>query len=270
MTARPASLGMYDHAAVRQANDALWAAIAIRLRAGGVARVPDRLDRSAPLAAIWNDPELLLAQTCGYPFMTGGRPRPLYVATLCYDAPGCDGPFHRSRIVVRADDRADSLAAFRNRPAAVNDFASNTGMNLFRAAIAPHAQGSSFFQTVIETGSHAESARLVAAGRADIAAIDCVSHAHLERFEPRMMRSLRTLDWSEASPGLPMVTGHASSARDIGLIRQALASIVEDDDLAASLRRLRITGVQVLGVSRYRPILAIERRAVSAGYPQLR
>jgi ABC-type phosphate/phosphonate transport system substrate-binding protein len=231
--------------------------------------VPGQLDRNRPLASIWNDPALLLAQTCGYPFMTSWR-QLRYVATLCYGAPGCEGPLHRSRIVVRADDPATSLADFRNRPAAVNDFASNTGMNLFRAALAPHTQGPSFFQTVIESGSHADSARLVVSGKADIAAIDCVSYAHLEHSEPDLTASLRTLAWSTASPGLPLVTAAATSQRDIKLLRRALIEVLEDEEFAGHARRLLITGVHVLGVARYRPVLAIERWAATAGYPQLR
>ncbi len=270
MTPRAASLGMYDHAAIREANDGLWLGIADRLRASGVARVPDRLDRDRSLGAIWDDADLLLAQTCGYPFMIGGRQRLRYVATLCYGAPGCDGVLHRSRIVVHADDRADSLAAFRDRRAAVNDYASNTGMNLFRAAVAPLAGGSSFFQSVIETGAHAESARLVASGDADIAAVDCVSYAHLDRHEPDVTRSLRTLGWSETSPGLPLVTSRRTTARELRLIRQALTGALQDDQLTSSLRQLLITGAHVLGASRYRPVLAIERRAAAAGYPELR
>ena len=46
MTERPpvASLPMYDWPEVQWAHDALWAALAMRLRAHGI-EAPDRLDR---------------------------------------------------------------------------------------------------------------------------------------------------------------------------------------------------------------------------------
>lgn len=132
---RVASLGMYDLPHLRQANDRLWTAIAARLRHAGLADVPDRLDRDRPLADIWDDPALLLAQTCGYPLTTRWRDRLTYVATPAYAGEGCDGDHHRSRFVVRRDDAATCLAALAGLRAAINAVDSNTGMNLLLSLI---------------------------------------------------------------------------------------------------------------------------------------
>ena len=64
-----ASLGMYDHPSVHDANDLLWSEIAQNLRDLGMDHVPATLDRARPLAEIWRDPNLLLAQCCGYPLL---------------------------------------------------------------------------------------------------------------------------------------------------------------------------------------------------------
>jgi ABC-type phosphate/phosphonate transport system substrate-binding protein len=270
VTQRTASLGMYDGAALQTANDALWTAVAAHLRNAGVRNVPDRLDRERPLDGIWSAPELLLAQTCGYPLTTGWRGRLRYVATPRYRAAGCEGSSHRSRLVVRADDPAETLKAFRGRRAAINDRASNTGMNLFRAAIAPLAAGQAFFESVVETGSHADSARAIASGAVDIAAIDAVSFAHLERHDPNLVRQLRTLGWTTATPGLPLVTATDTSARDVAALRRALLAAAEDRALDGVRDRLLLDGFDVLRPARYHAVLRLEAKAVRASYPVLR
>jgi len=270
MSARPASLGMYDNGPAADANDRLWSAIAERLREAAFDRVPDRLDRSRPLDAIWDDADLLLAQTCGYPFMTRWRDRLRYVATIRYAAPGCEGAFHRSRFLVRDEDEATGLADLRGRRAAVNDRSSNTGMNLFRAALGPLAANARFFASVTETGAHRESLRLLASGDADIAAVDCVTYAHVERFEPALVAPLKTLGWSARTPGLPLVTAAAATDGEVARIRRALREAFSDRRIAGDLDTLMIGGIEQLGARRYATILTAERRARAAGYPELR
>ncbi|HHX89588.1 MAG TPA: PhnD/SsuA/transferrin family substrate-binding protein, partial [Paracoccus sp.] len=59
---------------------------------------------------------------------------------------------------------------------------------------------------VMMTGGHRASVLAVAAGRADLAAIDCRAWALAQRHEP-CARSLVVLGWTAARPGLPYVTG---------------------------------------------------------------
>lgn len=267
--ARVASLGMYDPPAVHAANDALWAAIADRLIASGARDVPSLLDRTRTLPDIWDDPALLLAQCCGYPLATTWQGRLRYVATPRYAVTGCEGSDYRSRIVIRRDDPARSIADLRGREAVINDRSSNSGMNMFRALLAPLAGGRPFFSSVTETGSHAESARMVARGAADIAAIDAVTHAHLLRDEPDTVRRLRTIGWTNASPGLPLVTSVTTTPRGLALLRRALRQVEEDAALAPVRAALLLDGFDILPPARYRTLLKVEAIAMRAGYPVL-
>jgi len=144
-------------------------AIAHYLIAAGIEGVPRALDRGRPVAAIWNDPALLLGQCCGYPLTTGYRDRLQYVATPRYLAAGCEGAAHRSVIIIRAEDQANSLSNCRDYRAAVNAPDSNTGHEPIPSGGRAVCARWRFFRDVIETGSHAESVRLVAAGEVDIA-----------------------------------------------------------------------------------------------------
>jgi ABC-type phosphate/phosphonate transport system substrate-binding protein len=260
---------MYDLPQLEAANDALWAAIAQRLVAEGVDGVPERLTRGASLEAIWTDPRLLLAQTCGYPLVASLGERVRVVATPRYAAPGCDGASYRSAIVVRARNPAKDLADLRGRRAAVNDLASNSGMNLFRAEIAPLANGRSFFAAVTITGAHAASVEAVAAGEADVAAIDCITWAHLQRLRPSTTKALRVLSWTKATPGLPLITAAGIGAAVLAVLRRALAEVARDPALAPVRAALLLDGFETLPEGAYQAILALERDAIALGYPTL-
>ena len=80
---------MYDFPEISEANDALWRRIAADLRAKGV-EAPAALERGRALSALWRDPGLILAQTCGYPYMTRLNDAVALAATPEYAFPGCD------------------------------------------------------------------------------------------------------------------------------------------------------------------------------------
>ncbi len=247
---------MYDFEELRPATDALWAAIAGRLTRLGV-EAPASLTRGPSPDALWTDSGLLLAQTCGYPLATALRGRVTVVATPCYRALGCQGASYRSAIVVRAAEPARTLAALRGRRCAVNDAASNSGMNLLRQAVAALPGRAPFFGEIVWTGAHAASIRAVAEGRADVAAIDCVTWAQLQRLRPNLTAGLRVLAWTAASPGLPLITGAGTDAPTLAALRQAIDEVAGDPALAAVRDALLLDGVAVFEPGAYDAVLAI-------------
>ena len=86
-------------------------------------------------------------------------------------------------------------------------------MNLFRATIAPVAGGGAFFRAIMVTGSHEASVAAVAEGLADLAAIDCVSFALLERGRPELIERVAVVAESPRSPSLPSRKRLASGLR---------------------------------------------------------
>lgn len=251
MTAPVASLGMYDHPGQHAANDALWLAIARHLRGAGIA-APDVLDRDRPVEAIWRDPDLLLAQCCGYPLVADPDLALRVIAMPHYALP--DGPagLHYSRIVVRADDPAATLASFAGRRAAINAPLSNTGANLLRAAVAQVASPDGFFGATIVTGSHRASIEAVACGQADIAAIDAVTAAVIARDEPAALIALRELARTPPAPNLPFVTARTTPPAIVAALRQALLSAMRDPDLAPARAALLLADIVPASIHRYR------------------
>lgn len=260
---------MYDWPEVRQATDALWAAIAGAVRARGL-DAPETLDRTRPPEDQWRDPDLLFSQACGYPYATALRGTVRLVATPVYVAEGCEGPAYRSAIVVRSDDPARGLADLRGRTAAFNAPNSQSGYSAFRAAVAPLASGKPFFSSVLETGGHLNSMLAVAEGDADCAAIDCVCWSMAEHYRIDLASRLKVIAWSDPAPALPFVTAGHRSDGEVELLRDSLKEIFADPDTAATRRALLIAGAEILEDSAYDAILAMERDAISAGYPEFK
>lgn len=195
-----AGLPMYDRPETRAANDRLWAAIRDRLRAAGI-DAPDGLDRDTAPFDLWTDPELLLAQTCGFPYRAALQDRVALVATPDHGLPGCPPGFYNSVLVARADDRR-GFRAFRGARLAYNEPMSQSGY----AAPQFHAALHGFrFARMLRSGSHRDSARAVAGGAADIAALDAVSWALIRRFDG-FAADLREVERTLPTLALPYIT----------------------------------------------------------------
>jgi ABC-type phosphate/phosphonate transport system substrate-binding protein len=209
---------MYDWPEVREATDAFWGALREALRARGVA-APEALERGRGLMEVWTDPGLVLGQTCGLPLVRHLAGRVSVVGALDYGLPGCAPGEYRSAVVVRADDLRQGLAAFRGARLALNGTDSQSGYGAMLHHVAPLAEGGRFFGAAVVTGSHAASAALVAAGGADIAALDHVSWDLWRRH--RGDGRLRVLLLTDPTPGLPLIT-----AGEVGPVRAAVAEAV--------------------------------------------
>ena len=268
-----AALPMYELPPLRAATDAWWQGLARHMAAAGVAGLPTALTRPGEgvggLYDIWRAPNLRFAQTCGYPLTHGLRGQVRLLATPAYDCPGCDGARYCSFLLVRAGDPAATLADLKDRIAAINGPDSQSGYAALRASLAPLAQGQPFFSKVIETGGHRASMEAVAAGRADLCAVDCVTHALLAGHLPALSEALRVLGESPSAPGLPYITAAATTDEELARLREGLFAALDDPDLAETRAALRLAGAELLPLEDYDRILDLESEAERLGYPEV-
>jgi ABC-type phosphate/phosphonate transport system substrate-binding protein len=264
-----ASFPMYDFPEVHWALDALWGAIARNLKARGVAGVPDQLLHTRPLKELWTDPNLFISQCCGLDVVKHYTRHLVPLATPLTSADGANGPRYRSKIIVHEGSSATCLEDLRGKICAVNGPDSHSGMNALRALIAPISAGRPFFAEVRESGAHADSIVMVAEGHADIAAIDCVTYALLERHRPAAIAGVRMLTHTEFGPGIPYVARTDTDPDTIELMREALVAAFTDPGLGEALDALFLTGVTVLPKGDYYKLIDFERQAVCLGYPKL-
>jgi len=262
-----ASLAMYDSwPPVQAANDQIWLGIRDRLRAAGVA-APDHLDRAISYHGIWLQPDLVLAQTCGYPYVSELKGKVRLVATPAFSFPGGQGTQRVSFIVVPADSKVDCVEALRGSIAAVNDWASNSGMNLFRAAIMPLARDGRFFSEIKITGGHLLSIKAVRDGEADVAAIDTVTWGMVAKHQPDMLAGVRILAETPSGPGLPYITRLDASDAEVDALRSAIAETIADPAYAGAVSALGLTGIEILGDEDYDRLDAYRREAERLNYP---
>jgi ABC-type phosphate/phosphonate transport system substrate-binding protein len=219
------------------------------------------------LHGFWRRPNVLLSQTCGYPLMHGLQEQVQVIATPRFDAPGCDGADYSSVLVTRAQASFDSLAACRGGRAAYNQDDSNSGMNVFRHAVAPLARDRAFFSAVLRTGSHLGSLRAVVDDRADVAAIDCVTFAFVCDELPELARKVRQIGVTAASPGLPLIASNNVPPATIETLREALneAHLAQPE----RAKRLRLKGFSALPLIEYERIERLEIEARALGYARL-
>jgi ABC-type phosphate/phosphonate transport system substrate-binding protein len=231
-----ASLGMYDFGAAVAANDRLWALIRDGLHARGIA-APEGLTRGdAAYWPAWQAPDLVLSQTCGYPYRAHLHDRVTYVGTPDYGVEGCPTGHYRSVFVVRADDPRQTLADFDGAPFAYNEALSQSGW----AAPQVHAARLGIrLPAAVETAGHRRSALAVAEGRADIAALDAVTWALMVDSQADLTASLRVIAATDPTPGLPFIAAPGADATaTFDAIAEAIAALDPTDRATLHLHGL--------------------------------
>ena len=215
-----ASLPMYDRPQTAAANDAFWAAIRQAFGSG-----PERLNRTKANWDVWQDPGLLLSQTCGLPFRTRLHSTVQLVGTPDYGLQGALPGFYYSVFVVRANDKND-LTSYANRTFAYNDPLSQSGW----AAPQTHIRDLGFsFGRLICSGGHRNSARAVAEGHADIAALDAVTWRLIRQFD-EFSEGLKVIGRTKATPGLPLITARKNDAQGLRAAAQLAIDRLEPPD----------------------------------------
>lgn len=266
---RIAELPWYDLPELQAATDGWWCGIARHLRAHGVDRVPDRLQRDGCHVARWQHQDLLLSQACGYDVLYDAARWIVPVATPCYRASGTRGPRYTSAVVVREHGTHRRLADLRGARFVVNEASSHSGNNAMRPLVAPRCHEGRFFGSVEATGSHTDSLDAVQRGTADAACIDGVVLDLMQRVRPQALHGLRVLATTAATWAPPYVTSVHSGPELRRALRSALAAAVRDADLAEHRSALLIDGFEVLPDGAYGALAEFEVPALTARYFEL-
>jgi ABC-type phosphate/phosphonate transport system substrate-binding protein len=277
-------MSMYDMQEIQAANDEIWENIAKCLHRHGIA-APLSLTRSttSSLYDIWTHPQLLVAQACGYPWITQLKQwnipligTPVYDVSFCYDD---DHPnllargFYRSLIIVNSHSHINIPQQLQGKRAAINSIDSNSGMNVFRHFIsqlqAIETRDTNFFEAVKLSGSHFNSMVMVANGSVDVASIDCVTYAHVNKAHPELTENLKIIAKTIATPTLPFISSNSTDANTLETLRMCIEETLENPSTADARKTLFLTGMRRMDEQDYHIIKEIEEQAKRAGYPSL-
>ncbi len=229
-----ASLMMYDRPELSDATARYWALIREALSARGI-KSPVGLSNDVEEFAVWCDPSLVLSQTCGMPYRTLLHDRVTLIGTPDYGLEDCPPGYYRSAIVVRRDDPRETLADFIEARFAYNATLSQSGFAAIYNALKPAGL---WFQDRVEGGGHQVSARMVAEGAADIAALDAMTWRLIERYDSFATR-LRVLRWTDPTPGLPYIAAAGADQRaTFDAVTEAIAELKAVDSAALGIKGL--------------------------------
>ena len=233
-----AALPMYDRAETAAANDRLWRAIRDALGYG-----PAALTRDADLMTLWQSRDLLLAQTCGYPYRARLHDYVTLVATPDYGLPDLPAGYYQSLFLIRADHPARTLADLDGARFAYNEPLSQSGW----AAPRSHADATGLrFGPLLQTGAHRASALAVAHGHADFAALDALTWALICDHDG-FAADLRVIARTPPTPGLPLIT---AKTRDPAPLFAAIETAITE--LPAATRAcLHLNGLVHIPASAY-------------------
>ncbi len=244
-----ASLPMYDRPETRAAWDAMWSDTVKEYRlwrttiGQDLPDIPDALTWDAGDASHWTRDDLVLSQTCSLPYRTRLHGKVTYLGTFDFALPGCPPGYYNSILLMREDDPRREPQNWSDLTMAYNAPDSQSGW------AAPyfhlHQMGLSFGKGT-ETGAHYSSAKAVAEGRADIAAIDAQTYRLLRRYEP-FMDHLIEVGHTEPTPGLPLITRRGWDANEFwGSLNQAIFSTPSNNK-----NHLDLKGLATIHVERY-------------------
>ena len=163
----------------------------------------------APADLDYATAELALSMSCWGPINAGLMPPVRILAQLDYTGVlGGQGAYYRSAIITRGQGRrlpppaSGPLIPRLTGRFAFNEIGSRSGLIALAEDMGLTPQ--SLAQTGLQTGAHLGSLRAVASGRADFAAIDCMTLHILEKFEPACGQ-IDIIGWTAPRLGLPYI-----------------------------------------------------------------
>jgi ABC-type phosphate/phosphonate transport system substrate-binding protein len=211
-----ATLSMYDWPETRHALEKLWNLIANELEAIGITPASS-LAKENEQFPLWTSSDLLIGQTCGWPYANHLRGKAVPFARFDYGLDKVPPGFYRSVYIGRSKSDAEHLTSAGSLAKcasfAVNGLDSQSGFHVFTEITGQPASTIIPHDHLVKTGAHRNSVIAVADGTAQIAAIDAVAFELAKRHEPDAAKAVAVIGYSAPKPGLPLITSNTLAGK---------------------------------------------------------
>ncbi|MBO9472433.1 PhnD/SsuA/transferrin family substrate-binding protein [Shimia sp. R10_1] len=212
------ALPMYDRPEVAAVHDRLC-----QLFVEAYGDGPQRRTDPKDLWALWQNPELLLSQTCGYPLRRYLKGKVALIGAPDHGISEVPAGHYCSVIVTHTSHIAAQIAAQSDNPIAALDgarMAYNEALSQsgWAAPWQHFKQASVRIGPRLQSGSHRISAQMVARGDADFAALDVISWKLMQRHDA-FASALVAVAQTAPTPALPFIS---AAYRDVSPIFFAL------------------------------------------------
>lgn len=121
-----ASFPMYQRPELNHAHHQFWTLIRKNLKLDS----PEYLSQDADEMAVWNDPKLVLSQTCGMPYRKFLHDHVTLIGTPDYGIEGCPPGYYKSVFIINKDERRTEPDDFKDALFAYNDINSQSGFHV--------------------------------------------------------------------------------------------------------------------------------------------
>jgi phosphonate transport system substrate-binding protein len=211
---------------------------------------------------------------CGLPYtLLKDRevPAAVLIAAPVMKDPRYQGkPVYYADLVVRKDSPFRSLDDLRGKRYVYNEEISNSGYNLPRFRLIEKGETGGFFGSVSRSGSHEESMRMVAAGKADASYVDSLVLEYDQHHGHNGARDLHVID-SVGPAGIPPVVASSQLPEaQRNALRTALLHMHETPEGRAILDKALVDKFIDPGDATYDSIRQMHARAESTGFKTIR
>ncbi|WP_294227101.1 PhnD/SsuA/transferrin family substrate-binding protein [uncultured Shimia sp.] len=205
-----AAFPMYDRPELATSWDLLW-----HYFGEAYGDAPAQLTRDLDVWDIWQSPDLLLAQTCGFPYRSRLKDKVALIGAPDHGIEEAPAGHYRSVIVANKRFEGAKLDTLQDATLAFNEPISQSGW----AALWRHFEDKGLrIGPRRQSGAHRESARMVARGDADFAALDIISWKLMRRYDD-FTSDLIVVDMTRPTPALPFISARD---QDKGRVQNAL------------------------------------------------
>jgi len=195
--------------------------------------------------------DFLDGQVCGITLATAPAGRFHYLATPVMDDDAVPEGHYNSLIITPREGGIDTVAAFdpaRHR-AIINEPGSFSG-DITLATHLRHVTGHALIAPP-RSGGHLASIGMIAAGKAQLAAIDRVSFALARAACPDELAAVRVIDETAFYPGLPFVADGALPEHIVALLRDRLLDFRTQSAWREIANILQLRGLTILDPADY-------------------
>jgi ABC-type phosphate/phosphonate transport system substrate-binding protein len=228
-----ASLPMYMRPENQAAHDRYWQLIRDNLIQNGI-DAPEALSQGEDLDH-WRRDDLVLSQTCGMPYRLHLHEQVQLVGTPDYNLPDCPAGCYNSLFIVNAHETRTDLSDFASANLAINAMISQSG---FAAAQSTAKKAGFQFENLSISGGHIASAKMVATGKADIAAIDAMTWHDIQKYND-FPNQIKVLIKTASTPGLPYICALSIDKQAVArAVTNAITALTEKDRDALNIHGL--------------------------------
>ena len=215
-----------------------------------------------------------LAFVCGLPYtMKYDKPDPtvrLLAAPVMRAARYQDRPIYYSDVIVHKNSPFKHFKDLRGAVFVYNDEISNSGYNMPRAHLISLNETKGFFGKVLRSGSHEESIRMVAEGKAQASAVDSLVLDYDRLHNPKFVSQVRIIKSLGPAAIPPVVASTALPAKEYRQIQDILLGMSHDPEGREILDKVGVKRFDKVTDDFYDNIRAMRDLAEQAGFSQIR